>query len=236
IMRSCDAVVSGSTALRLLLPEIGTPWNPTDLDIYVPRSTSIQMLRRLKAEGYNRVSEKRQDDARYRNSDVASVILVSNGRNMIDIIISRTSAAISPIFQFHSTVVMNFVSADTVFCCYPNLTLRLLSLVNAGPLYNGLFSMTTMDAMWKYISRGVRYVRCKDVHKSHTICKSKTRFVTDAGVMWLRIQEHPYPTHSTVEVFRQFGILDVQWITGGVPCDLAGGFCRPRVHVVEDES
>ncbi|KIK22943.1 hypothetical protein PISMIDRAFT_47531, partial [Pisolithus microcarpus 441] len=57
----------------------------------------------------------------YANSKVASVIVISNGHTKIDIIISQTSAAISPIFQFHSTAVMNFVSADTIFCCYPNL-------------------------------------------------------------------------------------------------------------------
>ncbi|KIK11917.1 hypothetical protein PISMIDRAFT_66221, partial [Pisolithus microcarpus 441] len=130
MLRSCDAVISGSTALRLLLPEMGTPWRPTDLDIYVPRSTSMQMLRHLKSEGYKLVTDVPEDNHQYTNSDIASVMVVSNGRSKIDIIVSRTSAAISPIFQFHSTAVMNFISADTIFCCYPNLTLRLLSLVN----------------------------------------------------------------------------------------------------------
>lgn len=47
ILRSCDAVVSGSSALRILLPEIGPTWSPTDLDIYVPRSTFLQMQRKI---------------------------------------------------------------------------------------------------------------------------------------------------------------------------------------------
>ncbi|KAI6024756.1 hypothetical protein BKA83DRAFT_68350, partial [Pisolithus microcarpus] len=80
-------------------------------------------------EGYNPVSKEPQDNSTYRNLDVASVIVISNGHSKIAIIISCTSVAISPIFQFHSTAVMNFISTDAVFCCYPNLTLQLLILV-----------------------------------------------------------------------------------------------------------
>lgn len=43
MLRSCDAVVSGSTALHLLMPEEGTTWIPSDLDIYLPQQTLPMM-------------------------------------------------------------------------------------------------------------------------------------------------------------------------------------------------
>ncbi|KIK18237.1 hypothetical protein PISMIDRAFT_109878, partial [Pisolithus microcarpus 441] len=47
------AVISGSMALHLALPEQGTPWSPRDLDIYIPWKMSTLMLNRLKLEGYH---------------------------------------------------------------------------------------------------------------------------------------------------------------------------------------
>ncbi|KIN98976.1 hypothetical protein M404DRAFT_92790, partial [Pisolithus tinctorius Marx 270] len=45
-----------------------------------------------------------------------------NGHKLIDIIVSKTTSALSPIFQFHSTAIMNFFSANSLFCAYPSLT------------------------------------------------------------------------------------------------------------------
>ncbi|KAI6140466.1 hypothetical protein BKA82DRAFT_133419 [Pisolithus tinctorius] len=55
-------------------------------------------------------------------SSICSVVLFANGQCLIDVIISSTVAAMSPIFKFHSTVVMNFIAADHIFCAYPTLT------------------------------------------------------------------------------------------------------------------
>ncbi|KAI6011814.1 hypothetical protein PISMIDRAFT_69436, partial [Pisolithus microcarpus 441] len=130
MLRSCDAMVSGSTALHLLMPEEGTTWIPSDLDIYLLQQTLPMMLRRLQHEGYSIIAEPPVKKSGYNYSHVAHVLVVSNGQRTVDLVLSRTSTALSPIFQFHSTVVMNFVSADTVFCSYPSLTLRRLSMVN----------------------------------------------------------------------------------------------------------
>ncbi|KIO14866.1 hypothetical protein M404DRAFT_117251, partial [Pisolithus tinctorius Marx 270] len=53
-----------------------------------------------------------------------------NGWCVINVIVSSTVAAMSPIFEFHSTAVMNFIAADHIFCAYPTLTLHKMSLVN----------------------------------------------------------------------------------------------------------
>lgn len=45
-------------------------------------------------------------------------------RLSIDVIEARGTSAIIPIFRFHSSLVMNYVSADSLFMAYPNLTLQ----------------------------------------------------------------------------------------------------------------
>ncbi|KIK18417.1 hypothetical protein PISMIDRAFT_37793, partial [Pisolithus microcarpus 441] len=130
IMRSCDAVISGSTALHLLLPEHGTPWTPNNLDLYVPLRTCAVLLERLRSQGFAITSQHPTNVAHYSYSHVHEVVVVCKGQRKIDVVISKTTTALSPIFQFHSTAVMNFVSADTIFCSYPRLTLQQLSMVN----------------------------------------------------------------------------------------------------------
>lgn len=236
ILRTCDAVISGSTALHLLLPETGTSWTPKDLDIYVPLATSRFLLKRLQYEGYTIHSELQTNVANYTYSHVHGVVVVCKGQRKIDVVISRTSTALSPIFQFHSTAVMNFVSADTIFCSYPKLTLRRLSLVNAGPLYCSPDRRAVLDAVRKYQTRGIQYIRCQDLHGVKNTCKVSTRTITDAAMMWFNVEGLPRASHSLENVFWQFGVLDLQWILGGMTCGLEGGFCRPRVEVIEEES
>lgn len=51
ILRKCDAVISGSTALHILLPECGTSWTPRDLDIYVSQANSAMLLHHVSLQG-----------------------------------------------------------------------------------------------------------------------------------------------------------------------------------------
>ncbi|KAI6045831.1 hypothetical protein EDC04DRAFT_2531863, partial [Pisolithus marmoratus] len=147
-------IISGSTALYLLLPEHGTSWMPTDLDIYIPQGTSTLIQNQLKVEGYSTIAEPTVNHLGYTYSHICHVVVISNGKRKIDLVVSRTSMALSPIFQFHSTTVMNFISADTVFCCYPQLTLCRLSMVNARPLYYSPHKRTIIDGIRKYTARG----------------------------------------------------------------------------------
>ncbi|KIM69882.1 hypothetical protein SCLCIDRAFT_89022, partial [Scleroderma citrinum Foug A] len=56
--------------------------------------------------------------------------LVSLGICKFDVVISKRVMAAAPIFQFHTTVVMNFISPGRYFCAYPALTFCGLSMVN----------------------------------------------------------------------------------------------------------
>ncbi|KAI6145046.1 hypothetical protein BKA82DRAFT_3928687, partial [Pisolithus tinctorius] len=90
----------------------------------------------------------------YGSSSIRSVVSFANNHQSIDVIVSSTVATMSPIFKFHSTTMMNFISADHIFCAYPALTLHLMSLVNAGPIYFKPFGFRTMCTLEKYGVRG----------------------------------------------------------------------------------
>ncbi|KAI6157967.1 hypothetical protein BKA82DRAFT_21971 [Pisolithus tinctorius] len=120
ILRSCDAVVSGSCALHMLLPANKTSWVPADLDIYVSCRHMACLSVLLEHNGYLIMNQRAVDAGPYGSSSIRSVILFANGWRTIDVIVSSTVAAMSPIFEFHSTAVMNFIAADHIFCAYPN--------------------------------------------------------------------------------------------------------------------
>ncbi|KIO04731.1 hypothetical protein M404DRAFT_57431, partial [Pisolithus tinctorius Marx 270] len=131
ILRTCDAVMSGSCALHVLLPANETCWIPSDLDIYVScRHMACLSVAHLVDTGYVVVCQRTVDAGPYGLSSIHLVVSFANDRQSIDVIVSSTVAAVSPIFEFHSTTMMNFISADHIFCAYPALTLHLMSLVN----------------------------------------------------------------------------------------------------------
>ncbi|KAI6100726.1 hypothetical protein EDD16DRAFT_1496369 [Pisolithus croceorrhizus] len=235
ILCTCDAVISGSTTLHILLPKQGTPWAPMDLDLYVLQMTSVLLMSHLMEEGYAIVTKGESEDMPYTPMHEEHVEQLTNGKHSIDVVVSGTASAPSPIFHFHSTAVMNFISADTIFCTYPRLTLQQLSLMNAGALYDGGDMDDIGDAVQKYMRRGLHYVWCKDSHNISHTCKVATHIVTDSSTMWLNLNAAPQVTHTSHELFRQFGVLDMWWCLGGMPCGLEAAFCHPCVEVIEDE-
>ncbi|KAI6141934.1 hypothetical protein BKA82DRAFT_3925531, partial [Pisolithus tinctorius] len=153
ILCTCDAVVSGSCALHMLLPANETSWVPADLDIYVS-CCHMACLAHLLGSGYLIVHQRAVDAGPYGSSSICSVISFANGQRSIDVIVSSTVAAVPPIFEFHSTAVMNFIAADHIYCAYPTLTLHKMSLVNAGPIYFEPLGMKTMCTLEKYGTHG----------------------------------------------------------------------------------
>ena len=235
-LRSCDALVSGSAALHILLPPKSTTWVPTDLDIYVPHPHFHYLSVLLQQEhGYHLIQEGNANVNPYTFSLIRSVATFSKGNQHIDVIVSKT-AAIGPILQFHSTAVMNFIDADNIFCAYPALTFQNLARINPGPLYFDRFRRRTISALWKYAGRGFRFINCKTAPLSKYSCKSIGRSLTDAGCMWINVNNLPYASATPINLFRQYGFLDVQWTLGGMVCGSQVAFQDARIHVVNDQS
>ena len=235
ILRSCNAVVSGSLALYTLLPVKTTSWIPGDLDIYVAFDHFHYLNLQLTGQGYYLLREGNANLNPESFSLIHTVATFGNASRQIDVIVSKTKST-GPIFQFHSMAVMNFFGADHIFCGYLALTLWHLAKINGGPLYFNRFRPRTIAALWKYVQRGFRYISCEPAHFSKYTCKSITRSLTDAGSLWIDLNSLPHTSSTPVELFQRYGFLDVEWTLGGMVCGSQAGFMDACVQVIQDQS
>ncbi|KAF6749188.1 hypothetical protein DFP72DRAFT_1073319 [Ephemerocybe angulata] len=195
-MAETNTVLSGSGALEIILPGTCTPG---DLDFYCPRDEGQTLSFYLEANGFNKYdyggsSTKRRsedvddDEEHYDNRNgINSVIRLRHDAHgsKIHIIESVSLSPLVPVFFFHSTVVMNFVSATAAVCFYPELTFRHQGLLN--------FSCSGADrknrtAVQKYKERGFEI---------HEFC---TALHSHAGLQGIG---DPYPQESCSALNRR---------------------------------
>ncbi|KAF8836066.1 hypothetical protein BDN67DRAFT_877591, partial [Paxillus ammoniavirescens] len=147
------AVISGSLALYLFDPSHG--WLPNDMDLYVPRHRIFRVLKRLRGQGYIPMKDATQRNYHYNSgNNIANVMMLTNGDCTIDIVESTTISALSLIFKFHLTAVMNYATADGFFSAYPGLTTRGHSLINPMQFACNLPTSHMAACFEKYIDRG----------------------------------------------------------------------------------
>ena len=237
MLTDLHAVVSGSAALHLMLAPKATNWIPRDLDIYVSYRHEISIYARMLNFGYFVVQEQDADETLYIDSFIKQVTTFFNGVRKVQVMFTKTSTAFVPIFEFHSTAVMNFVSPSHLFSAYPDLTLNRLSMINPGAVYFGYFNISVADALRKYRSRGFHYVNCDALGG----CSSQGRTLTDSKGFWLSMKGVPSLDKSASELFASYDVVDVHWILGGRICGVRGvclqpSFVLPRVDVIDNES
>lgn len=119
LMRKTWSVLSGSSVLWLL-DGFPTRWTPKDLDVYCPLGSREYVVKFWKHEGYTvtyhgNVYVNPEYPHRGRQmSSLRTITKLERGKQRIDVLESRSSSAVEPIHFFHSTVVMNFISADFI--------------------------------------------------------------------------------------------------------------------------
>jgi len=236
ILNACDAVISGSTALHFLLPIASTPWSPMDLDLYIFLRCQLQLGHLLKKRGYHLKKRGKSNISLYSASKIFTVLTFTKVDKKVDVIVSSTDCAVLPIFQFHSTAVMNFITGNSIFCTYPSLTFCGLSMISASTLYNGSFSPVGMKALLKYKQRGLAFVSCPTTHEFWFACKSANRSLTDDGCLWVDIDCVPRAGRRPENNFERFGIVDVNWALGGLLCGAPAAFVQPYIRETCDDS
>lgn len=133
-------VMSGSGGVKVV---DASPWTPKDLDFYCPVDNARQALDWFNKMGYSVADQSKEyvslsglNETVYEEQGVEvhlgarncikAVFTMAhpNFSKTINLIQSSSSSALAPIVFFHSTLVMNYVSADGVACAYPSLTLN----------------------------------------------------------------------------------------------------------------
>ncbi|KAG6815564.1 hypothetical protein H0H93_009472, partial [Arthromyces matolae] len=131
LLDDAKAVISGSAALAVIN---GWTHTPRDLDIYVS-SWSLQTLLERLLDEYDMiyVREPRAPGDRYDriSSAIVSIHTLRFGRFTIDVMEAKHTS-MEPIFLFHSSVVMNAITAYSVFSAYPYLTSTMRNVVNSA--------------------------------------------------------------------------------------------------------
>ncbi|KAG6836743.1 hypothetical protein H0H93_003967 [Arthromyces matolae] len=221
VLQSSKSVISGSFALAVLnYPSV---LNPGDLDVYVAaRLEDVRTLvKGLRSMGMARVSSHKGREKKYWGYGIMKVWNFQYaGERKLQVIISKSSA-LAPIFHFHSTAVMNFVSWNTVFCAYPELTFEHCNLVNlaAADERKGKGRERRSEAIRKYERRGYEAAtnsRFWEEHRNHRCgedwsCGRTIRNVGDEGCFWFSFQG----VRSELKESRLQWVLEAENAKGG---------------------
>ena len=194
------------------------------------------MINLLCREGWHLAERDNNRDDKYATSSVQQVLLFLRQDQRIDVVVSTTDTAITLVFEFHSMVVMNFITADAICSAYLMLLLQEKSIVNPYALYQWPLSQSILGSWEKYEERGIEFTRCPCTAGSQKLCHCQPCSLVDGVCMWVNVLAVPHAHHDSAAIFKQLGVFDVEWWLGGRVCGcldaLMGHYCR----VVVDES
>ncbi|KAF4618641.1 hypothetical protein D9613_009830 [Agrocybe pediades] len=175
------------------------------------------------------------DRTTYYNDAIAEVLALTNGDASINIIISTTETALIPIFYFHSTAVMNYISPYGIFCAYPKLTFNLRNMLNPLHSRNPHDNWRLWSCVDKYRARGFS-TRFDPIHwddmANHVCetdynCPTTMRTTFDEGCLFF-----PFPNPLGTYTSMASGI--VVWCLGGFPCGYVGQYIPGYVDDFDD--
>ncbi|KZS89911.1 hypothetical protein SISNIDRAFT_488774 [Sistotremastrum niveocremeum HHB9708] len=202
--RTQNILLSGSAVLHFISQD--TNWYPHDLDFIVGRGNSDPLLEQLRVRGftaYRKLFNKGPFFAatqyllshniyavhRLTHTDAGHV------PQTFDIIESTLSDPIETLIFFHSTQVMNFMTADALTILYPDLTLEHMGIVRDD-------DRDITHLVQKYEERGFEiFYSASDFKTTYSACPLLLRCVGDNQTLYYEFQgtssnEHGlhYPT------------------------------------------
>ncbi|KAJ7781439.1 hypothetical protein B0H16DRAFT_1710644 [Mycena metata] len=216
------SLVSGSAALW---PLHDFNFFPSDIDIYSPVDTASSMLDILRYRFRFRIHRMQttytHPSAQYPDYlDILRVYWLKRGHNTLNLIVVNGDNAAASIFNFHSTIVMNYFSGTRLYCSMPELTLRKISAPNLNLIDISLeTARRTFSCIRKYSLRGItfKYGRRIAAHACGVdpICPATIRTLHDEAGLVI-----PFP--SRVSIVRSVDVYDgsrsVRWSLGGPHC------------------
>ena len=209
IMVATGAVISGSTALAVLLRG---EFIPQDLDIYVDAKGFTAILVFLTNHGYQVTTTRPHYAQKTKYPESKNVLtLKRDGKGeKIDVIVAEAHVP-TTITQFHSTVVMNYITSYGIICLYPEWTMR----------KNGLVTRKNMphQILKKYQGRGFKMAHTSaelekyDVNHNcgeHVCCPRMKRHLRDGLSLFI-----PFDNRDRAIDIREFEEnenVNLQWM------------------------
>ncbi|KAG1780904.1 hypothetical protein EV702DRAFT_963291 [Suillus placidus] len=152
LLDTTGTVISSSSALHLFQAKVNAL--RLHMDIYVTHKFEEEVMSYLKATEEYKVKHKSERKTEHDSSAIQKIFKLEKGDKKIDVIITDWASAIIPILQFHSTVVMNYITARTLVSLYPNWMKENRGLVNPCMYLDNTTNLRTVLALMKYVNRG----------------------------------------------------------------------------------
>ncbi|PPR03252.1 hypothetical protein CVT26_008081 [Gymnopilus dilepis] len=175
-MNVTNSIISGSAALFMFHPDAFTP---NDIDIYVPQTGANEIQEALRQRGYN---EKEGEPTHFiygqETAIIASRLYKLGVTGTVNLIITHALNPVAAVVQFHSTIVMNIITADGLICLYPVLTLAGRGVITTR-------SKNTRRCFIKYILRGFSLQSQFPEHNCNltAYCRDKLRSIEDSDIL-----------------------------------------------------
>ncbi|KAJ2912589.1 hypothetical protein MD484_g7830, partial [Candolleomyces efflorescens] len=218
LMEVTDTIASGSFLLPLMDRKFCIP---NDLDLYAGLDSYEMVLSYLKKKGFSdlkRIYPNGRRVATYGCNlrDVSFIYELRNKKTYkVNVIVSR-GRPILPIFQFHSTPVMNYLSFHGLVCLY-DITLYKLGVANY-PAEDAPKRVQTCYA--KYKDRGFQiWGHLEEEHtcKLDACCPQTIRSLFDKDVLHIRFPDHLET--SPTELRRNEAKIAIWRLSTGAACN-----------------
>ncbi|KAG1868398.1 hypothetical protein F4604DRAFT_1584797 [Suillus subluteus] len=153
LLERTGLVMSGSSTLHLVQAKAEAV-HLRDMDVYVTVEFEESVMEYFKKEEGYKVTNKSRQKSEYDSLVVTKVYKLEKNGKKVDIIFTEYASAIVPILQYHSTAVMNYITACSLMSLYPQWTKEKKSLVNPCMYTDDCTNICTVLALMKYTCRG----------------------------------------------------------------------------------
>jgi hypothetical protein len=208
-------------------------FDPGDLDIYVPSSQDETMFNLAKRQLH--FKESTYSTTSYdQNTFIKKVRHLRRKDKRMNLVVVQGEDPVIALFDFHSTIVMNYLSASEIYCAYPSLTLSRLSVVNVPVLIRESQRPGGRDRIYtcleKYFARGISFK--SDVtqfightqHACHTDAECPLTIRTNFDDKGLRATIFPLSDAEEIRLARNKYM--VVWALGGPKCGSTSTFFK----------
>ncbi|KAG1838187.1 hypothetical protein DFJ58DRAFT_668491 [Suillus subalutaceus] len=222
LLERTGTIISGSSALHLFQAK-SAAIALRDMDIYGTHEFEEEVLKHFKEkEGYEvtLISERKTEYS----STIKKVYKMQKEMQKVDLIITEWASAIVPILQYHSTAVMNYMTARTFVSLYPKWTNDMKSLVNPRMYLGDTANIRTVTALMKYVRHGFRVTAepfqlgIHDCLRS-AYCPSTTRNTLDDNTLRWEFSKVKTVGNTTVACSDMAIVI---WRLGGDDCEEDG--------------
>jgi hypothetical protein len=219
MLKITRSIISGSAVL-LMVSDLD--FEPGDLDIYSPTSQIETVLAMVeKTLGFKR---RRSTALTYdTQTHIKRVYHLEKGQKQMNVMVIRGEDPTIAIFQFHSTVVMNYLTAFGLYCAYPALTLGNRGVANLSAILRNPSSRERILRCFdKYRARGVEIENDVTIfpefahHVCHVAaeCPLTVRSTSDGKGLYQEL----FPPLEMEAVFATKNEHLVVWHLGGPMC------------------